>query len=67
MTTLGAGLCDYRWKSHGCDLIPGHDGPHQCGTNDPDGLCSQYDEGTRQAREYVMDSSLHWGIWHGLI
>lgn len=34
--------CNTFWGSHGCDGDLGHDGDHECGTRDPEGVCSQF-------------------------
>jgi len=40
--TYNTPYCDTFWGSHGCDLPPGHDGPHVCGALDGSlGLCSR--------------------------
>lgn len=38
-----ASWCNLYWGSHGCDLPPGHEGVHQCGEPDHEGICSQFE------------------------
>lgn len=43
--------CDFYWGSHGCDLEEGHEGViHECGRDDPEGICSQHNEETSEWR-----------------
>lgn len=45
--------CNWYWGSHGCELLPGHDGNHLCGTHeDP---CSRHD-GTRIQSSAWLDA-----------
>lgn len=47
--------CNLYWGSHGCDRPAGHEGPHICGIYDPDGLCSQWENGYVRYYRYVED------------
>lgn len=58
-------ICDTYWGSHGCDLAPGHDGPHQCGLSGD--VCSQarlMPDGTTQVRHLYVDPPRRWGHWY---
>lgn len=42
--------CNWYWGSHGCDLEPGHEDHHLCGS--PEDPCSKH-SGTRVLYHYV--------------
>lgn len=52
-------LCNTFWGSHGCDREAGHDGPHICGFESTDGLCSQvsYEDGGWVLRYWYVGTS----------
>lgn len=65
--------CNFFWGGHGCDLTDDHR-IHECGTTDPEGPCSQYDEDSGMARsmEYNVYTDgtpevVGWSTWkyHG--
>lgn len=49
--------CDTFWGGHGCDLPDGHDGPHICDADEPDGPCSEvsFEDGQWVLRFWLLD------------